>query len=162
MLIAARSLRDLSLGRLMRVYEEDNLLRGRQAWPDEPLPRQLALAEAEAIESLRSFFWVPDAVQYVWVEEESYCSALRLESHGDGLLLTALATAPGFRGRGYATQLLQAVLQQQSRPVYSHIDRSNRPSIHLHGKCGFVKVSDTASLLDGSVTSRFGTYRYGE
>lgn len=160
MLICAKSLRELSLGRLMRLYEEDNLKRGKREWPHEPLPRQLALAEADAIEDLRRFFWLPGTMQYIWQEDERYLSALRLEPWRDGLLLTALFTAPSDRGRGYATLLLSAVLGGQNCPVYSHIDNTNRASIRVHEKCGFVRISDTAILLDGSASSRMGTYRY--
>lgn len=160
MLIVANSLRDLSIGQLMRLYESDHLARGRQQWPDEPEPRQLALAEEEAIDALRRFFWLPGTALYLWQVDGRYRSALQLEPYRDGMLLTALTTALADTGRGYASALLAAVLERQCCPVYSHIDNHNRSSIHVHEKCGFVKISDTAILLDGSASAHMSTYRY--
>lgn len=158
MLIEVNSLRDLSLGQLMRLYEEENRSAGKLTWPQEPEPRQLALAEEDAIDSLRRFFWLPGTGQYIWQEDDRYRSALRLEPWRDGMLLTALSTAQADRGRGYATMLLRAVLERQDRPVYSHIAGENQASIRVHEKSGFIKISDTAVLLDGSASSRMGTY----
>lgn len=160
MLIKAESLRDLSIGEVMRLHGPENLERGRREWPLEPLPRQLALAEQEAIEDLRAFFWLPGTAVYAWQEDGHYCASLRLEPHGDGLLLTCLAAAPELRGRGYGTLFLRQVLDRLSQPVYSHIDHRNAASIRVHEKCGFRRIADTARLLDGSVTSRLGTYRF--
>ena len=159
MLIAAKRPGELSFGELMRVYEQDNLERAQQRWPDEPEFRRLALAEADAYEELLGFFEQPGAVQYVLAEAGRYRSALRLESYRDGLLLTGLATAPAEQGRGYATALLRAVLERHDR-VYSHIDNENLASIRVHEKCGFVRISDSAILLDGSASTRMGTYFY--
>ena len=159
-LIAAKRLKDLCFSDLMSLYEEDNQIRGRRNWPDEPEFRQLALAEADAYGELQEFFRQPGAVQYIWQENGRYVAALRLESHRDGLLLTGLTTAPADRSRGYATALLSAVLERRDGPVYSHIDNTNRASIRVHEKCGFVRMLDTAILLDGSASSRMGTYLY--
>lgn len=110
------------------------------------------------------FFCQPGAALYLWLDGDEAASALRVEPWKDGTLVTALQTAPGQRNRGYASILLSAVLKelgQQGRGrVYAHIRHSNVPSIRVHEKCGFCRIADTARLLDGTVTSRLGTYEY--
>lgn len=160
-LIVAKSLRDLSFGALMHLYEEDNLIRGRRYWPDESEPRQMALAEADAYGGLQEFFRQPGGTQYIWQDGGRYVAALRLEPYRDGLLLTGLSTDPADRGKGHATALLRAVLSERGNTrIYSHIFHDNAPSIHVHKKCGFLKISDTASFLEGTVSVSAGTYVY--
>ena len=76
-------------------------------------------------------------------------------------LLEALETRPEYRRRGYAEQLIKAVLVQlQPERLYSHIGHKNVASIAVHLKCGFRKLADTARYLDGSVDAHCGTYLY--
>lgn len=155
------TMKELSFGKLMEVYEASN----RERYPRLPANQALAEAEQEVYDYLRNdFFTRPCAVICVWQEGGRYISALRLEPYRDGMLLTALETAPAFRYRGYAAMLIRQVLlwqeQQGDVVLYSHIDNDNQASIAVHEKCGFVRISDTAAYLDGSVSSRAGTYRY--
>lgn len=144
MLIIAKGLNELSCSGLMEIYRENS---------------RRASAEADAYGDLLDFFRQPGAVVCVWQERGRYRCALRLEPYRDGLLLTGLETAPGDRGRGYATALLRAVLAEWERvPVYSHIYHRNRASIRVHEKTGFVRISDTAVFLDGSASAAAGTY----
>lgn len=110
------------------------------------------------------FFRLPGAALYLWLEGHGAVCALRIEPWKDGCLVTALQTASGCENRGYATMLLQAVLaelgQQGRGRVYAHIRHGNGASIRVHEKCGFRRIADTARLLDGTVTSRLGTYEY--
>jgi GNAT superfamily N-acetyltransferase len=79
------------------------------------------------------------------------------------LLLEALETHPPHRRKGYAEQLIYAVLEKyRPEKLYSHISHRNGPSIGVHQKCGFRKISDAARYADGSVNSRCGTYLYEE
>lgn len=155
------TMRELSFGRLMAVYEDTN----RQRYPQLPLHQALAQAEQELYDYLRNdFFTISCAVICVWQEAGEYISALRLEPYRDGMLITALETKEMKRGMGFATHLIQAVQvwQEQSGDVilYSHIANGNLPSISVHEKCGFVKISDSATYLNGDVSSHAGTYRY--
>ena len=155
------TMKELSFGKLMEVYEASN----RERYPRLPAHQALAEAEQEVYDYLRNdFFTRPCAVICVWQEGGRYISALRLEPYRDGMLLTALETAPAFRYRGYAAMLIRQVLlwqeQQGDVVLYSHIDNDNQASIAVHEKCGFVRISDPAAYLDGSVSSRAGTYRY--
>lgn len=115
-------------------------------------------AEEQMLSYLReSFFSVRGAVCAMWVVDGQYKSALRFEPYKDGLLLTALETAPEERRKGYAKSLLQAILNQYSVPVYSHIAKNNKPSLNLHLACGFEIDTDSAVLLDGTVTHNYCT-----
>lgn len=155
-LIVARSMRDLSFGKLMEVYSESNLENGRDLWPDETEDRQLALAEQEFYQYLQQvFFRTPDAKYFIWEENGCYLSALRLEPYRDGLLIEALETAPEYRQKGYAARLVQAALESAgSMNVYSHVGKKNTASLRVHEKCGFMRISESAVYADGSVDDR--------
>ena len=108
------------------------------------------------------FFRKPGAMVCLWLEGDEVVCALRLEPWKDGFLLAALQTAPTCRRCGYARSLLRAVQryvrEQECTKLYSHIHHRNMASIRLHAQCGFQKISDTAALLDGTITAQMGTY----
>ena len=121
--------------------------------------------EEDFYEYLRyGFFRTKGALYCVWQEQECYLSALRLEPFGDGLILAGLETAPAYRRKGYATALVHEVLSWLARKgpvkVYSHIQHRNAPSLEVHRRCGFRKISDYSVLLDGTVSADIGTYLY--
>lgn len=147
MLKLVYKMKDLPFGQLMQIYSEE----------------YDAEAQQDFYDYLRSCFFRTDGAVYaLWLEGDQAVSALRLEPWKDGLLLTGLETAPDRRNCGYALCLLRAALQWQRERgnvrVYSHIHKQNSASIHLHEKCGFRRISDTAAYLDGSVDSRGATY----
>ena len=152
-LIVAKSLRDLSFGKLMEVYAEGNLENGRNLWPDEPEGRQIALAEQEFYQYLQQVFFRTKDARYLILEGNNrYISALRLEPYQDVLLLEALETAPEFRRKGYGEALVRAALETvEGIKVYSHVSKRNVASLRTHEKCGFVKILDHAVYADGSV-----------
>ena len=161
MLILAHSLRELRFGALMGVYLRGKQEKAERDYPQEPAGSGLRLVEEDFYRYLREcFFRTPGAVYAVWEEGGSYVSALRLEPYRDGVLVTALETAPLERGKGYASQLLRAVLAQAEGPVYSHVAKDNLPSLGLHGKLGFRRIQERALYLDGSVDSRAWTLRW--
>ena len=104
------------------------------------------------------FFRTPGSRYCLWEENGKVLCALRLEPYQDGLLLTALETAPEHRRKGFAEQLMCAVAEWAEEPVYSHIYRRNLASIALHEKCGFEKITNFAVFLDGSVSRQADTY----
>ncbi len=161
MLMAARKLSELNFGSLMEVYSEGNLENGADRWPEEPAPRQLQLAEEGFRDYLRDdFFRIPGAVYYVWQVEGAYVSALRLEPYKDGVLLEALETRPGDRRRGYAGALIRCVQAVTPGKIYSHVHKKNLPSLAVHEKCGFRRISEVAAYVDGSVNNRACTMCY--
>ena len=156
MLKIAKKLSELSFGNLMDVYEEGNLENARDLWPEESVQRQLALAEQEFHNYLSQvFFRTPGAFYALWEVQGRYVSALRIEPYEDGWLLEALETAPSRRRRGYAWELIQAVLAHMvgMGKIYSHVSKRNIPSLGVHQSCGFKKILDHAVYADGSVLS---------
>ena len=148
MLYLAKSLRQLHFGKLMEVYIEGNLEKAAET--------SLLQAEQDFYQYLQDcFFTTADAVYAVWMEGSEYISALRLEPYRDGLLLEALETAPKHRRQGYACKLMKAVAAEFSgRKIYSHVSKTNAASLAAHEKCGFRKISDSATYIDGSVNDR--------
>ena len=162
MLLVFDSLQQLNFTALMALYEEGNRENGEDLYPQLPSGQQLLRAEQDFYAYLREGFFTQDGDLYcIWEENGVYVSALRLESYGDGLLLEALETHPCYRRRGYARQLIQAVLEHfRPEKLYSHISHRNGASIGVHLQCGFRKIADHARYADGSVNSRCGTYLY--
>ena len=162
MLQIVHSLGELDFPALMEIYAEGNMENGAEFYPDESPERQRMLAEEDFRDYLRrDFFTVPGAYYAIWSENGGAVSALRLEPYRDGLLLEALETAPGHRCRGYACALVKAVLAQVgAAKVYSHVGKRNAPSLRVHERCGFRRISETAAYIDGSVNSRCCTLCY--
>ena len=159
MLRIAHSLRELPFPALMAVYREENQLLGKRRWPWETPQRQLALAEEDFREYLETVFFRQEGALYaLWLREDRCVSALRLEPYRDGLLLEALATAPGERRKGYAGALIRAVqemlISQGPVRLYAHVAKRNTPSLRTHSACGFQKIRDSAVYIDGSADSR--------
>ena len=162
MLLVVDSLKQLEWSKLMALYEEGNRENGEDLYPDLPAGQQLLRAEQDFYSYLQTgFFTQPGDLYCIWEENGAYVSALRLQRYADGLLLEALETHPLHRRQGYARRLITAVLGRfQPEKLYSHISHRNAPSIAIHQKCGFRKISDLACYADGSVNSHCGTYLY--
>ena len=153
MLVIASSLRELNFRALMEVYIEGNRENAGENYPDLPPEQGLLRAEQDFYDYLREdFFRQAGAIYAIWASDGRYVSALRLEPYRDGLLLEALETAPDARQRGYATALMEAVLERlPGKRIYSHVRKRNLPSRKTHEKCGFREMLDYAVYLDGSV-----------
>ena len=108
------------------------------------------------------FFRTKGALYAVLSVDNVYVSALRLEPYKDGMLLEALETRQKLRQQGYATKLLEYVKAKLTagkyRKIYSHIKHDNKCSVSFHLKCGFLRISDHALMIDGSYLSEYGTY----
>ena len=147
----------------MAVYREGIVENGGELYPGLSPSEQCIKSENAFLAYLREdFFPQADAMYAVWVVDGVYRSALRLEPYKDGLLLEALETAPDARRMGYAYKLMGAVISfltdTQWRRIYSHIAKRNIPSVSVHRKCGFKKISDCATYIDGTVTQKSATY----
>lgn len=165
MLKLAKSMQELPFQQLMAVYQQTNIRTAQQHWSGYATERGVLLAEEAFYEDLQcGFFSIPHAVYCLWMVDGECVSALRLEPWKDGWLLTALETAPQRRNQGYARALLAAVQEYLKERgtvrLYSHIHIRNTASIHVHERCGFRKLSDTARLLDGTITTQMRTYFY--
>ena len=155
MLHLIQNRKQLPFSQLMAVYAEGNRENGRERYPHEPEFRQIFLAEQDFYTYLQEvFFSVQGALYALWEEDGRYVSALRLEPYRDGLLLEALETAPDCRGKGYAQALIRAVQKElDGTKIYSHVSKGNLPSMAVHEKCGFRRISEQAVYIDGSVNS---------
>lgn len=165
MLLLVRSPSELKYSQLMEVYLEDNLETARRQYGHLPEYEALACAEQDFYSYLTDVFLRTEkAFCAFWTPEGDYRAALRLEPYRDGFLLTGVSTAPPHRRKGYAGTLLRQVLERmpEGSKIYSHVEKSNAPSISLHEKCGFVPVLDHAHMLDGSVLHNFCTFLYGK
>jgi RimJ/RimL family protein N-acetyltransferase len=160
MLYIARRLKDLDFRQLMDIYEEGNLENAAELWPEEPQGQQLLLVEQSFHQYLREcFFSTEEALYCVWVENDRYVSALRLEPYQDGLLLEALETRPDQRRKGYAVELVKAVLSEVGdTKIYSHVGKRNSASLKTHEKCGFRRILEHAVYADGSVMTNHCTF----
>ena len=161
MIIIASSLPELSFSKLMEVYLEGNLEKACEEYGHYSEFAGLQLAEQDFYQYLREcFFATPGARYFILEERGTYYSAVRLEPHLDGMLITGLETAPSERRKGHAEELLREVLIRADTKVYSHVSKKNAPSLAVHKKCGFNIISDRARYLDGSVNSRAYTLCY--
>lgn len=159
------SMAQLNAEQLMEVYLEGNIENGEVFFPDISREEQIKKAETSFIDYLRQdFFYQKGAAYYVWEAEGTYRSALRLEPYMDGLLLEALETAPDSRRKGYAYSLITAVLsylkEKNVSVVYSHVGKRNAASLKIHEKCGFYRIKESATYIDGTVTQNSCTMCY--
>ena len=151
---------NLDFCKLNAVYAQSNAQSAKMIYPLEEPRLAYLQAEYDFERYVRDeFFHVSGAFYAVWEESEAYICALRMEPYLEGYLLTSLETHPDYRRRGYATELILAVADFVSRPVYAHIYKDNHISMATHSKCGFCQILDYAKLLDGTVTQRACTMR---
>lgn len=148
--------KELSFPELMELYAETNRKTAREEWPELPEGFAMEKAERDFDDYLRDVFFPTEGAAYaLWVIGGRYVSALRIEPYKDGLLIEALETVPDQRRRGYGSALLQAVMDHtDGRKLYSHVEKHNKASLALHQACGFVRESDFAVYIDGSVNYR--------
>ena len=160
MLFIANKLRDLDFRQLMDVYREGNLENAAEFFPNAPENQWLLLAEQSFHQYLREIFFPTKGAYYaIWVENDCYVSALRIEPYRDGLLLAALETAPEERRKGYAQALIDGVLSYVGDVrVYSHVGKKNAASLAVHAKCGFHRILEYALYADGSVSQSSCTF----
>ena len=156
MLMIIRSMRELNFHWLMDVYRESNMLNGMEFYPEKEPNEQLLLAEADFYQYLSDvFFRNPDSFYAVWKLDNGYSAPLRVEPFRDGMLINGLETAPELRQQGFAAKLVFSVVDYLSKQgngvLYSHVSKTNIPSLSLHKKCGFKINSNCAVYLDGSV-----------
>lgn len=165
MLKIIKSMFQLNTKQLLVVYLQSNMEYGKCHYPDKNEETQLQGAEDEFLTYLREdFFRQKGAFYAVWVCDGAYQAALRLEPYRDGLLLEALETAPNARRKGCAYELICETLsylrESAYKCVYSHIDKRNSASLGVHSKCGFQRISESATYIDGTVTVNSCTMCY--
>jgi L-amino acid N-acyltransferase YncA len=82
----------------------------------------------------------------------------------DGWYLEGLETAPKFRRKGCAKQLLNETIERlrglSARSIISIVDQDNMASRALHESCGFENAGGTAKDLEGNAVEGCILYRY--
>lgn len=150
MLLKIMRYSDLDERKLMDIYCESNYENTDYFFPDEP-DKEKAVRDVESgfLNFLKTEFFTNDGNAY-WILEENgvWVSALRLNLIEDGLYyLEALETPPKCRKNGYATQLLEGVIEKLkengSFRICDCVSKKNKASIRVHEKCGFSIVSES-------------------
>ncbi len=157
-MLVAKRIQDLDFTKLMAVYADSNIVNGRECYRNDSAFDQIRLAEEDFYRYLvEVFFRQKGALYFILTETNEYVSALRVEPYQDGVLIQALETRPDVRRRGFAKALLMEALrylgQSACKKVYSHITKSNIPSLKTHLSCGFAEILDYAKYVDGTVSS---------
>ena len=140
---------DLNKRKLMDVYAESNYENTDYFFPDET---DKALAVRKVEEGFCGFLkdeFFANAGNAYWVLEENgiWVCSLRLNLIEKGFYyLEALETKPDCRKQGYATKLMNGVIEalKSEGPfrICDCISKKNTASIRTHKKCGFRIVSD--------------------
>ena len=153
---------ELKYSPLMSLYAEDLCARAQTDYPYKTLNEGIIGAEQDFYAYMTQVFLKTDgAYLALW---GNYEAALRMEPYLDGYLLTGLTTASQCRRQGYATSLLNAVVQRMPKgaQLYSHVEKGNAPSIAFHEKFGFEKRNPYGKMLDGELLHNYWTFSYGK
>lgn len=151
------SIKKLDMAQLKRVYSQSIAADGCLFYQSYDCNQQLLEAEQDFYQFVSDFLRMDQSLIAVWTVDGGYQSVLRLEPYLDGFLITGLETLPEARRKGYAFSLLEAVVdicpRYDIRKLYSHIKRSNHPSLALHDKLGFHIYLDYAVYVDDTIDS---------
>ena len=156
-------MKDLNFDLLMEVYAEALEENWKDLYSELDRAEGLLQARQDFYQYLHQVFFATKGAFYaIYLDNGTYMSAVRFEPYKDGLLLEAVETAPSHRKKGYAYTLLhEALLHLRAcgyQKIYSHISKKNTASIRLHTTCGFVKIADSATYIDGDVSNRAFTF----
>lgn len=157
-------IQDLSLSNLTDIYQEENIEIGKEIYESLSPQEQLLRAEQDFREYICDFMKPAESFYALWLVDNRYIAALRMEPYQDGFLLAGLETIPDARHHGYASMLVKATLSymesQGKIPVYSHIHNKNAVSRKIHCSCGFREIMPYAVYVNGSVSQNCRTFCY--
>lgn len=158
------STKGLDKAQLLNVYEQSVCEAGKQNYAYLSENLQLLRAEEDLLSYIDQFLADMHSLLALWICDGIYRAVLRIEPYNDGYLLAGLETAPDERNKGHATALIKEVQKYLSQvdhyKLYSHVDKKNYASVHVHQNCGFYCVLDHAIYLDGSVSHKAYTLCY--
>ncbi|MBO5952585.1 MAG: GNAT family N-acetyltransferase [Oscillospiraceae bacterium] len=165
MLKLIRSCLELKYNEIMDVYGESLRNAAKTEYRGFDRNEAVILAEQDFYAYIREvFFCTEGAVYVVWEEKDHYISAARVEPYEGGLLIAGLETKPDCRNQGYGYKLLSALVAycevSNLSALYSHVEKRNAPSLTVHEKCGFERISESAIYIDGIVSGEACTMRY--
>lgn len=155
MLKIFNNLHDIDFRQLMDVYAETNIMNGTERYGRYSENLRILYAEQDFYNYLCLFFKENSARYAVWERDGVYMAALRIEHYADGLIMSALETAPEHRCKGCASLLIKSTIRYLKTlgkgMLYSHINKSNYASLLVHKRCGFRVISEEAEYLDGTI-----------
>lgn len=164
MLKIFHAISQLNMVQLRDVYTQSIADAGKHRFPSSTEQIQFLRATEDFYDYVDFFLEDERSFYAVWLADGVYTAALRIEPYRDGYLLSGLETAPGARGKGYATSLVRAVQEHLrqfgSYKLYSHVEKNNKLSLAVHHKCGFQRISEHAAYIDGSVSNNACTLCY--
>lgn len=160
MLTIINHFNDINFEQLMDVYIEGNTENAIEFYSHLSKIDGIKQAEQDFRNFLEKFFQNEQSCYAIWKINKEYICCLRLTPYLDGYLLEALETKPSKRKQGYACQLIQAVKEELSTPLYSHILKNNIPSLNIHEKCGFKRIQEFATYSNGTINPACYTYAY--
>ena len=106
--------------------------------------------------------YIDKGTMYV-LDDNGVKSECIVTDEGNGIIeIKNIATVPDYQGNGYAKALIDFLVKEYGGK-YSvlQVGTGDSPlTVPFYEKCGFRRIADTARLLDGTVTSRLGTYEY--
>ena len=125
----------------------------------------LILTCALAALIILGFFWTPYDPQAMSVGPKFDTPSLRhlmgTDNFGRDIFSRVLQGAGTTFAIAVSTVAIGAVLGTLDGPVYSHVVKSNLPSLALHERLGFRRIQERALYLDGSLDHRACTLRWG-
>ena len=157
MLKMIESFDQVNMSQLLAVYAQSNIQQGFSCMPNGSQWERARTGEDAMRVYIIDFIKTSGTKLAVWVEDGAYVSVLRLEPYANGYLLTGLETMPDARCKGYATRLINAVLEIVPECIYSHVCKSNKVSLTVHQNAGFRILYDYGRLLDGTVSCSYYT-----
>lgn len=159
------NIRELDFPALIQVYERSLVIAGEKNYRHLSEFEQRRKAEEDYYDYLLSCFFRDESNKMFVLENQGrYVCALRLERFNDGYLLTGLETMPSEYRKGFAKELLKAVIafsqEHNYKILYSHVEKINQASLAVHRAVGFEVADDLAVYLDGTVTRSAYTLRF--
>ena len=126
------------------VYAEASYEIAKEKHPEmQDLSKTIREEEYYFVEKfLGKFMSKNENTYYVWKVDGEWVSALRLTKLDGFYFMEALETVPEHRKRGYASDLIKAVIQKledkENVVIRSNVRKTNTASLETHQKCGFV------------------------
>lgn len=134
--------------KLMAIYAEGNVENTEYFYPQiKDKAEAVKKVEADFCNYIKTEFLNGKNIYYVLDKNGVWVSALRLYHIADNVYyLEALETNPNYRKMGYATQLLNNVIDELKAKgnfkICDCVGKKNTASLNTHKKCGFKIVSE--------------------
>ncbi|MBR3382336.1 MAG: GNAT family N-acetyltransferase [Clostridia bacterium] len=167
-LIKAKSFDEIDRRALMDVYSESNLENTGHFFPDmEDRTEAVKMVEEGFLGFLENEFFKDEGNLYWMLEKDGkWLAALRTtELEGRTFYIEALETHPRFRKQGYASRLIEGMIEDLKRGgdfrLRSCVDKQNTPSVAAHLHCGFSIADDVGrDLLTGESSEWEYSFEY--